>query len=234
MKLNRIITAFAASMALVSFTSCDKSQDGIPYDELIANAVVTVKPDGNSFYLQLDDSTVVIPSNLTKSPFGNSEVRVFTNYRIESQEKGRQVGHINWMRQMLTKKTVASQGVEKDKEEYGNDAVDVVNAFPTVCEDGYLTLRFRTYWGRTNSVQHTVNLVTGVDASDPYLVEFRHNDGGDVKEVEADAYVSFRLSELPDTEGKTVKLKVRYKTPSGDNKIITFNYKTREDKTDGE
>lgn len=234
MKLNRIITAFAASMALVSFTSCDKSQDGIPYDELIANAVVTVKPDGNSFYLQLDDSTVVIPSNLTKSPFGDSEVRAFTNYRIESQEKGRQVGHINWMRQMLTKKTVASQGVEKDKEEYGNDAVDVVNAFPTVCEDGYLTLRFRTYWGRTNSVQHTVNLVTGVDASDPYLVEFRHNDGGDVKEVEADAYVSFRLSELPDTEGKTVKLKVRYKTPSGDNKIITFNYKTREDKTDGE
>lgn len=232
MKPNRIIIAFATTlMAMASFSSCSKDSDGIPYDELIANAVVTVKPDGNSFYLQLDDSTVVIPSNLAKSPFGDSEVRAFTNYRIESQVKGRQIGHINWMRQMLTKKTVESQGVEKDKEEYGNDGVDVVNAFPTVCEDGYLTLRFRTYWGRTNSVKHTVNLVTGVDASDPYLVEFRHNDGGDVKEVEADAYVSFRLSELPDTEGKTVKLKVRYKTSSGDNKIIAFNYKTRVDGT---
>ncbi len=229
MKMNRILIALAASMAMVSFNSCDKSQDGIPYDQLFANAVVTVKPSGDTFYLQLDDSTIVKPSNLTKSPFGDSEVRAFTNYKVESQTKGEQVGYINWMRQMLTKQTVASQGTEKDKEEYGNDVVDVVNAFPTVCEDGYLTLRFRTYWGRSSSVKHTVNLVTGVDESDPYLVEFRHNDGGDLKEIESDAYVSFRLSELPDTEGQTVKLKVRYKASSGDNKIITFDYKTRKD-----
>lgn len=226
MRTDRILIAAAALTAAVSLASCEKS-DGIPADQMFANAVVTVKPSGDTFYLQLDDSTIVRPSNLSKSPFGNEEVRAFTNYKIESEEKGEQVGHINWMRQILTKKTVASLGADKDKEEYGNDAADIVNAFPTVCEDGYLTLRFRAMWGLGSKVQHTVNLVTGVDESDPYLVEFRHNDGGDRREVEADGYVAFKLSGLPDTGGKTVKLRVRYKTYSGDSKIISFDYRTR-------
>ncbi len=228
MRTKRILIALATLTAAISFTSCEKS-DGIPIDQMFANAVVTIKPDGNTFYLQLNDSTIVRPSNLTKCPFGNEETRAFTNYRVESEKKGEQIGFINWMRPMLTKNTVASQGVDKDKEEYGNDPVDVVNAFPTVCEDGYLTLRFRTMWGLDSKAQHTVNLITGVDESDPYLVEFRHNDGGDRKEVESDAYVSFKLSDLPDTEGKVVKLRVRYKASSGDSKIISFNYKTRVD-----
>ncbi len=228
MKKNRIFIVSALLASVVSLSSCD-IDDRTPMDYVFANAVVTVKPSGESFYLQLDDSTVVRPSNLVKSPFGDKEVRAFTNYRIESMKKGEQIGHVNWIREMLTKKTVVSQGLDKDKEEYGNDAVEIVNAFPTVCEDGYLTLRFRTMWGRAGNVTHTVNLVRGVDESDPYLVEFRHNDGGDRKEVESDGYVSFRLDGLPDTEGKTVTLKVRYTAPSGDSKIISFDYRTRVD-----
>ncbi len=105
--------------------------------------------------------------------------------------------------------------------------MELVNAFPTVCEDGYLTLRFRTLWGRFSNVKHKVNLVTGVDKSDPYLVEFRHDKCGDVNEVVSDGYVAFRLDKLPDTEGKTVKLRVRFTASSGETKIATFDYKTR-------
>ena len=138
-----------------------------------------------------------------------------------------QIGNVLWLKALLTKQTVASEGAEKDAEKYGSDPVEIIDAFPTVCEDGYLTLRFRALWSRFNYIKHEVNLVTGVDPSDPYLVEFRHNDHGDIKEIPTEAYVAFRLNQLPDTEGKTVKLKVRYNAPSGKTKTIEFNYKTR-------
>ena len=227
MKTCRIITAAAAIAAAVSFQSCLKDDGGLKYEDVVPNAVVTVKPDGDKFYLQLDDSTVVYPSNLVKSPFGDREVRAFTNYRIEKEEKGVQTGNILWLKELLTKKTVASEGAEKDEENYGSDPVDIVEAFPTVCEDGYLTLRFRALWGRYTSIKHEVNLVTGVDPSDPYTVEFRHNSHGDINEVPVDAYVAFRLDQLPDTGDKTVKLKVKYCSATGKDKIMTFDYKTR-------
>ena len=226
MKNNRLLAAAAIAASAASLFSCMKD-DGISYSDVIPNAVVTVKPDGDKFFLQLDDSTVIYPSNMDKSPFGDKEVRAFLNYRIENEVKGEQTGYINWLRALLTKQTVESKGTDSDIENYGNDPIDLVNAFPTVCEDGYLTLRFRTVWGRFGSIQHEVNLITGVDPEDPYLVEFRHNAHGDLNEVVSDAYVAFRLDRLPDTKGKTVKLKVRYRTPSGDAKTVSFDYKTR-------
>lgn len=225
MKTSRIIIA-AVLGAAVSMQSCTKD-DGFSYEDLIPNAVVTVKPDGDKFYLQLDDNTVIYPSNMTKSPYGDKEVRAFTNYKLESQSNGVQIGNVLWLKALLTKQTVASEGAEKDVEKYGSDPVEIIDAFPTVCEDGYLTLRFRALWSRFNYIKHEVNLVTGVDPSDPYVVEFRHNDHGDIKEIPTEAYVAFRLNQLPDTEGKTVKLKVRYNAPSGKTKTIEFNYKTR-------
>lgn len=226
MKNNRLLAVAAIAASAASLLSCMKD-DGVSYSDVIPNAVVTVKPDGDKFFLQLDDSTVIYPSNVAKSPFGDKEVRAFINYRVESEVKGEQTGFINWFRALLTKQTVESNGVEADIEKYGDDPVELVNAFPTVCEDGYLTLRFRTMWGRFGSVQHEVNLITGADPEDPYLVEFRHNAHGDLDEVISDAYVAFRLDKLPDTAGKTVKLKVRYKTPSGEDKTVSFDYKTR-------
>lgn len=219
----------------LSALSC-KKDDYPPYDIMVANAVVTVKPDEAGFYLQLDDSTVIYPTNVKESPFGDKEVRAFINYKVEQKYgKGEhprtslfaQDGYIYWFKDLLTKATVETKGTsEEDKTEYGNDAVEVVNAFPTVCEDGYLTLRFRAYWGLNGSVKHTVNLVTGTDPDDPYLVVFRHNDNGDTKDVLSDAYVAFNLSSLPDTNGEKVTLKLKYNTGNSD-KIIKFDYKTR-------
>lgn len=226
MKTYNILAAGAVMMAAALFQSCLKDDDRVRYSDIVPNAVVTVKPDGDKFYLQLDDSTVIYPDNVQKSPFGDKEVRAFINYRVISQEAGSQVGYVNWFRELLTKNTVATQGADKDEASYGNDPVEIVNAFPTVCEDGYLTLRFRTSWGRYGSVQHMVNLITGVDPEDPYTVEFRHNANGDMKDVISDAYVAFRLDQLPDTKGEKVTLKVKYISPDG-YKTIQFKYRTR-------
>jgi len=92
----------------------------------------------------------------------------------------------------------------------------MINDWVTIAEDGYLTLRFRTMWGN-RSQAHFVNLLMSKDAENPYEVEFRHNAFGDVYGEPADGLVAFNLDSLPDTEGKTVKLKLyctRKSTPA--------------------
>ena len=57
-------------------------------------------------------------------------------------------------------------------------------------------------------------------------MEFRHNAYGDVHGIEGDGLVAFNLAKLPDTNGKTVKLKLKWKSFSGD-KSAEFDYCTR-------
>ena len=70
MRTSRIIIA-AVLGAAVSMQSCTKD-DGFSYEDLIPNAVVTVKPDGDKFYLQLDDKTVIYPSNMVTRKYAHS------------------------------------------------------------------------------------------------------------------------------------------------------------------
>ena len=114
--------------------------------------------------------------------------------------------HINWIDSILTKPIAGDLG-DKNDEVYGTDPVDMINDWVTIAEDGYLTLRFRTMWGN-RSQAHFVNLLMSKDAENPYEVEFRHNAFGDVYGEPADGLVAFNLDSLPDTEGKTVKLKL--------------------------
>ena len=88
-------------------------------------------------------------------------------------------------------------------------------------EDGYLTLRFRTYFG--NRTKHVVTLVKGAN---PYEVVLHHDAKGDVRGVVKDGLVAFRLSDLPDTHGNAVDLTLKWKSFSGV-KSVTFKYTSR-------
>lgn len=210
--------------------SCAKTTQD---DALYANALVTVKPnaDNSAFMLQLDDSTALIPVNMTKSPYGNREVRALINFREveESSKKGRAVYsersvHVNWMDSILTKPMVTNLGAEENDDEYGDDPVEILNDWVTVVEDGYLTLRFRTYWGGLQ--KHRVNLVAG-DAEDPWHVTFHHDAEDDISGHVGDALVAFKLDgTLPDTKGETVDLTLEWKSFSGV-KTAKFKYRTR-------
>ncbi len=116
-------------------------------------------------------------------------------------------------------------GVTSNDSIYGSDPVEIVNDWVTIAEDGYLTLRFRTIWGDHNKA-HFVNLLAGKDPENPYEVEFRHNAYGDIYGTYADGLVAFKLDSLPDTNGKTVKLKLKWKSFDGD-KSVEFNYCSR-------
>lgn len=222
-KLTFIITGLLLSVFI--FQSCSDKDDNI--DIYYPNALVTVKhaPD-NTFYLQLDAKTTLLPINADKSPYEDKEVRALVNYKEvdkDSKEYTKAV-HINWIDSILTKPTVPFLETENFDAIYGKDPVEIVNDWITIAEDSYLTLRFRTYWGYSQR-PHFVNLITGVNEDNPYEVEFRHHAYGDTYGRSGDALVAFSLKDLPDTNGETVKLKLTWMSFSG-KKSAEFDYRT--------
>lgn len=224
--LKLFLMATGVLFTSLTFQSCLDDDDN-HYGYVIPNALVTVKPvTDNSFFLQLDDKTTLLPTNLTSSPYGDKEVRALVNYSEvnESAEGYSKAVHVNWIDSILTKQIAPDLGVDNDSV-YGTDPVEIVNDWVTIAEDGYLTLRFRTRWGGSGKA-HFVNLLVSKDPAKPYEVEFRHNAYGDVYGREADGLVAFSLDSLPDTNGETVKLKLKWKSFSGD-KSTEFDYCTR-------
>ena len=218
-KLSVILLAMATSM----FSSCDLD-DNDNEVSFRPTALVTVKPTADSFYLQLDDSTRLQPANMTKSPFGDKEVRALVNYKkVEGKDNKYssahiscidQSVHINWIDSIRTKMTVPSLG-DKNTATYGNDPVEIVNDWVTVAEDGYLTLRVRTRWGYNNKV-HYLNLLTGVNPENPYEVELRHDAKGDSPIQMGDALIAFNLRELlKGADKEKVKFTLRWNSFSG-------------------
>ena len=135
-----------------------------------------------------------------------------------------QAVHINWIDSILTKPIAPDLGEENDTV-YGTDPVEIVNDWVTIAEDGYLTLRFRTQQGDYQT-KHFVNLLLSENPENPYEVEFRHNAFGDTEGKMGDALVAFKLDQLPDTQGETVKLKLKWNSFSGE-KSAEFDYCTR-------
>lgn len=213
---------FLTSLVWYSCSDDDNNNAYLRYP----NATVTVKPTGNnSFYLQLDDSTTLLPVNVTTPPFGSEkEQRALINFtKVNDPAEGYSYAvHINWIDSMLTKVMAENLGAKNDSI-YGTDPVEFLRNW-VFTEDGYLTICFRTLFGGQEA--HFVNLLSTNNPDDPYEVEFRHNAFNDPQYGEANGLVSFRLDSLPDTEGKTVNLKIKYKSFSG-NKSVEIKYNSR-------
>lgn len=195
------------------------------------NAIVTVKPlSDRSFYMQLDEKTTLWPVNKPVSPFGDKEVRALVSFSFVDEDPHGYSRAVNvlLMDSILTKPIEPDLG-ERNDAAYGKDPVEIVKDWITIVEDGYLTIRFRTYWGNSNKI-HAVNLLTGGNPEDPYEVEFRHNAFNDLNGVLGDGLVAFRLDKLPDTKGETVRLRLRWHSFSGMQQM-EFNYCTRQTNT---
>ena len=196
---------------------------------------MTVKPETaeSKFFLQLDDSTTLTPLNMNSSPYGSKEVRAFINFRYAEQQNNKRNFnvYVNWMDSILTKPTAENLGTEENVKKYGQDPVEIgTSDWVTIAEDGYLTLRFRTLSEGRGNV-HYVNLLTGVDANDPYTVELRHDAKGDVTGYYADGIIAFNLDSLPDTGGQVKKLTLKWKGYEAD-KSVTFDFCTNGDDHD--
>ena len=212
----------------IAVQSCDDGDDdqfaSFPLNR--PNAIVTVKPspDGNSFSMQLDDSTRATATNMAAAPYGAKEVRALTNYRTLTQTDN---GHnylvyVNWLDSIRTKDMAESLGATTNSERYKEDPVELLRDW-TVSEDGYLTIHFRTLWVPTG-VPHTVNLAQ-TDVSNPYDLTFYHDAQGVKGGYWGDGIVAFRLDRLPDTNGRTVDMTLHWLSFGG-KRSITFKYST--------
>lgn len=216
-----VLAAFCLSG--MAFIACNNDDD---YDNSVnyPNALVTIKTNTatGQVYLQLDDATTVLPTNMKTSRYGNRELRALANLTMQEGQPGHysKTAFVNWMDTILTKKMSPDLGAKNDQT-YGTDPLEIVKHWTTVVEDGYLTLRFRTYFG--NRTKHVVTLVKGAN---PYEVVLHHDAKGDVRGVVKDGLVAFRLSDLPDTHGKAVDLTLKWKSFSGV-KSVTFKYTSR-------
>ena len=143
------LLVLGAVIGSLSLQSCE-NDDNYDYSVNYPNALVTIKTNSSTgqVYLQLDDETTVLPTNMKTSPYGNKELRALTNLKIQDGQGGHysKSAYVNWIDTILTKNMVRSMGA-KDDEVYGKDPLEIVKNWTTSVEDGYLTLRFRTYFG---------------------------------------------------------------------------------------
>ena len=225
MKITNLLFTTGILLGMLILPSCLDDDDDV--NRLYPNALVTVKEAANkTVFFQLDDSTTLLPVNITTHPFGSKEVRALVNYEEvdDPSQSYDQAVKVNWIDSIRTKSMAPNLG-EGNDEAYGNDPVEIVPDWVTIAEDGYLTLRFRTMWSH-QGITHYVNLISTNNPQNPYEVEFRHDANGDVSGRVGDGLVAFKLDQLPDTEGETVKLKLKWKGFNSD-KSMELNYSTR-------
>lgn len=226
-----LLQFLAGAVMLAALPSCINDDDTSGIN--LPTALVTVCPDEDgTFVMHLDNTTRLVPTNLASSPFGKKEVRALVNYteteEYKDDDKIRNV-KVNWLDSIRTKLPVESAG-DRNDEMFGKDPIEIVRDWVTVAEDGYITLRVRTLWGIQNT-RHAINLLTGVNESDPYELEIRHDAKGDIHGEWGDALVAFNLNGLAGELGDVAKIKLKWMSFSGE-KSVEFDLKMRPLKQD--
>lgn len=218
--MNKNIKAIALLLsASVMAASCLHQDDD--YVDLRPTALVTVYPTSeNSFKMQLDENTVLIPSNVKASPYKDKIVRALVNYEeIGRRDEDTLEVKLNWMDSIRTKKPVILDS-DTNLELYENDPVEIVRDWVTIAEDGFLTLRVRTLWGQSCR-PHTLNLIGGLNPEDPYEFILRHDANGDYAFEYADTLIAFDLNDIPHEEDE-ITLTLKWNSFSGE-KQTTFS-----------
>jgi len=213
-----------STTAMVS--SCDVDND--ENDKNVVTAIVTVRPavEGTPFYLRLSDTEKLHPVNMTTSPYGDKEVRAYVRYAAtQSETIGTGAVQVYWLDSIMTKRTSPDLG-ELNAKTYGDDPVEIISGSETSAEDGYLTLRFRTLWGRQKA--HSVYLTYTMDDNGQPTATFHHNANGDPSSYYGDGVVAFRLDDKFNAGDEPLTITLRWKSFSGD-KSATFKYKPRKD-----
>ena len=128
-----IFMVMATMLATMSFQSCldDDDDNAVNYP----NALVTLKtnPADGTFFMQLDDSTTILPTNMKTSPYGNKEVRALANFKIGEGQSGHysKSAYVNWIDSIRTKAMAPNLG-DKNDATYGTDPVEIVRDWTTV------------------------------------------------------------------------------------------------------
>lgn len=231
---------FIAAVATISVVSCkQKETPFVPY----IDATVTFRPaEGGRYFLKQDDTTALIVKNtgFEEYPFPDGkEKRALITYSVNQKSTESVPGfkttydvHLYRIDTIYTKKPVVLKAGE-DPDSYGDAPIGLYidkDLFPTtMIEDGYLCVMFEMPMSNIG-ITHKINLLRGTDPEDPYTLELHHDMCGDAAVFSQAYLVNFPLKDLPDTEGKTVKLTLKwYSLATLKDESVTFDYKSRTD-----
>ena len=234
LKMSFFRTLITLSAAAAMVLACSKAYDGREMAFPSSNsgeyysdgkkaakeATVTVVIKDGKYYLWIDADTFALISN--QDVCSGPGTRAVASYILLDTPDGQTPEvYVNWMEPIDTHPITA--GEYKSGAAPTGDPLDIVDNWMTSCEGGYLTIRYTAWWG--GKVRHDLSLVGGT-SKDPYQLLLIHDAHNDPMEGISDALVAFDLSSLPDTEGKTVTLKVLYKSLEGTVKTVEFAYCT--------
>lgn len=202
--------------------SCLDDDDGYSLGKFWIE-IVTVVPDGNTYYLRRDDGTTLWPA-ATNIPYyrPKEEIRVMANYTILGDSVDKDFDYyvkVNRIDEILTKDIAEDKGAANDSI-YGKDPVEIADIW---AGDDYLNIYFKTYY--RGNVKHFINLIPSED--EEAMLEFRHNAYGELSGYKQGGLVAFDLSTLDslniETPGDSTTLTVKVKTFDGD-KIYKVKY----------
>lgn len=200
-----------AMLSLFGFSAC---QDDDDYSlDKFAIEIMTVVPDGDTYYLRRDNGEKLWPFATNCPGYNFSKTRAQVNYTMLSDSiPGFSHGiKINWIENILTKNISPYRGAENDSI-YGTDPVKII---AMNIGDGYLNIRFAANFGNTG-VKHLISLIQDQEVNTPYALELRHQAYGDNALYAAEGLVAFDLSSLLNTGGQTVELTIKVNTFEGE------------------
>lgn len=223
-KICALLLAVVCSAGLTSCLDDDDDNDHVIDWPTNPSALVTLKTENGEFFMQVDDSTRLIPAGIDKNPYGK-EVRALVtlgSIYIDYPETWVPERYVNVVHMDTIRTKTMSEDLGTDNAStYGNAPIEILNSWTTVCEDGYLTLTFEAIFAGQKT--HTLRLVKG---SGDYDVVLYHDNAGETNGRRGDGLIAFRLDKLPDTEGKTVDLTLHWMSFRGE-KTAKFKYRTR-------
>ncbi|MCQ2116024.1 MAG: hypothetical protein MJZ07_07465 [Bacteroidales bacterium] len=216
-KFFRTILSIAAIM--LALTSCNKKQP-----ERLRLALVTIESTESGVNIQLDDTTALRAPGLSPDAFKGKKIRAIINYFKDNSE-----GALENDIKLVAIDTIRTKMAEPDlgeanDETYGDDHIEIVNDWVTIGEDGYLTLRIRTYRDDPRK-DHYVHLIDKGFKDGKYCFELRHNAQDDEAVYYADGLIAFNLNELAPVDRTPVILNLNWEGFSGPKKAdvkLTF------------
>lgn len=227
--MNRLLRTILVAFLCGVLASCSAERNDEPiWDpsgeeitrEVTVTAVVTIKKDaGGKVFFQygkfklLSDGTYAY----TRQERTMGQITVYPEKTGEYYRCS-----VHWMEPV-------EEGIFTDKLPISwEDGLDLyLNSWITGCDDGYLTLHYKTWWGEQPR-HHDFYLAPDGDGTDPYTLRLVQDDHEDGQFEQSEGVICFDISTLPEPgEGKGT-ITLNWTKLDGTPATASFDYKVRQ------
>lgn len=224
MKMKKL-SIYLVLLLLLGF-GCSKAYDPLvvhPDDPVVGSPVeatilATIKKDNGGVYLW--------SNGVRLNPFGvrveyTRQMRVIAGVVIYPSATNEHDASVNWLEPL-------DEGIlTSDASVPGSAPISVnLRSWLTCVDDAFLTINYSAWWGE-HPLHHNFWLVSGLDPSDPYSLELRHDANGDSNDVFAEGVICFDINSLPDTGGEPKEITIKWKDTDGKTSIAKFEFTSR-------